>query len=163
MIVLARVYARSSQPASQPARQAGCTKPPSQLQGSTKIQLEESETTDEGQRGEKETDEGHTAGVDDGDAAKDLEEAYKVIKYLRAKINEVNLLNAKLLFSNKIFRNKGLSESQKMKVIENLDRAKSVREVKLVYTTLSESLSKSEKPRVTENFASKGTNSTAPS
>lgn len=93
----------------------------------------------------------------------ELEEAYKVIKYLRSKINEVNLLNAKLLFSNKIFRNKGLSESQKMKVIENFDRAKSVREVKLVYTTLSESLKSASKPRVTEGFASKGTNTTAPS
>ena len=93
----------------------------------------------------------------------DLDEAYKVIKYLRAKINEVNLLNAKLLFSNKIFRNKSLSESQKMRVIETFDRAKSVREVKLVYTTLAESLSKSSKPRVTEGFASKGTTSTAPS
>ena len=93
----------------------------------------------------------------------ELEEAYKVIKYLRSKINEVNLLNAKLLFSNKIFRNKGLSESQKMKVIENFDRAKSVREVKLVYTTLSESLSKVSKPRVTEGFASKSAKTTAPS
>ena len=101
--------------------------------------------------------------VEEEDKDEELEEAYKVIKYLRAKINEVNLLNAKLLFSNKIFRNKGLSESQKMKVIENFDRAKSVREVKLVYTTLSESLSKVSKPRVTEGFASKGTTSTAPS
>ena len=34
-----------------------------------------------------------------------LEEAYKVIRFLKSKINEVNLLNAKLLFSNKLFRN----------------------------------------------------------
>ena len=49
-----------------------------------------------------------------------------------------------------------------MRVIENFDRAKSVREVKLVYTTLAESLTKSKKSRMTEGFASRGTKSTAP-
>ena len=69
-----------------------------------------------------------------------LEEAYAVIQFLRSKINEVNLLNSKLLFSNKLFRSHSLSESQKMTVIENFDRAGSLREVKLVYATLAESL-----------------------
>ena len=111
----------------------------------------------------RELEEEEEEDEDKDEMKENLDEAYKVIKYLRAKINEVNLLNAKLLFSNKIFRNKSLSESQKMRVIETFDRAKSVREVKLVYTTLAESLSKSSKPRVTEGFASKGTTSTAPS
>jgi len=57
----------------------------------------------------------------------ELEEAYSTIKYLKDKINEVNLLNAKLLFSNKLFRGNSLNESQKMKVIETFDRANSVR------------------------------------
>ena len=95
----------------------------------------------------------------------ELEEAYSTIKYLKDKINEVNLLNAKLLFSNKLFRGNSLNESQKMKVIETFDRANSVREVKLVYSTLAESL-KGYKPgkkrTVTEGFASKATNSTKP-
>jgi hypothetical protein len=95
----------------------------------------------------------------------ELEEAYSTIKYLKDKINEVNLLNAKLLFSNKLFRGNSLNESQKMKVIETFDRANSVREVKLVYSTLAESL-KGYKPgkkrQVTEGFASKATNSTKP-
>ena len=94
-----------------------------------------------------------------------MEEAYKTIRSLKATINEVNLLNAKLLFSNKLFRNNNLKESQKMKVIETFDRASSVREVKLVYSTLAESLSgytPKRKTRVTEGFASKTTKSTAP-
>jgi hypothetical protein len=96
---------------------------------------------------------------------KDLEEAYKVIKFLRSKINEVNLLNAKLLFSNKLFRNYPLSESQKMKVIENFDRAQSLREVKLVFATLAESFVIGGKTRKTikESYASKPSRSTAPS
>lgn len=72
--------------------------------------------------------------------SEDLEEAYAVIKYLRSKLNEVNLLNSKLLFSNKLFRKYSLTEGDKMTVIENFDRAGSLREVKLVYATLSESL-----------------------
>ena len=110
---------------------------------------------------EEEKDEDMEEMMDEEDKDEELDEAYKVIKFLRAKINEVNLLNAKLLYSNKIFRNKSLSESQKMTVIENFDRAKSVREVKLVYTTLAENITKS-KTRVAEGFASKGTKSTAP-
>jgi hypothetical protein len=70
----------------------------------------------------------------------DLDEAYSVIKFLRSKLNEVNLLNAKLLFVNKLFKKGSLSESQKVKIIETFDRAKTVRETKLIYTTLSESM-----------------------
>jgi hypothetical protein len=97
---------------------------------------------------------------------KELEEAYKTIRSLKNTINEVNLLNSKLLFSNKLFRMHSLSESQKMNVIETFDRASSVREVKLVYTTLAESLvpaTSSRKRTVTEGFASKSTKSTKPS
>ena len=101
----------------------------------------------------------------DEETEEDLKEAYKTIRFLKDKINEVNLLNAKLLFSNKLFRSNGLNESQKMKIIETFDRATSVREVKLVYTTLAESLTgyKPTKRRtVTEGFASKAVNSTKP-
>jgi len=94
---------------------------------------------------------------------KDLEEAYNVIKFLKSKINEVNLLNAKLLFSNKLFRNYPLSESQKMKVIENFDRASNLREVKLIYSTLCESFTVSKTKRsIKESYASKPSRSTAP-
>ena len=94
----------------------------------------------------------------------ELEEAYKVIRFLKSKINEVNLLNSKLLYSNKLFRGNSLSESQKMKVIETFDRANSVREVKLVYTTLAESITNYvPKKKVNESFASKTIGSTKPS
>ncbi len=68
----------------------------------------------------------------------ELNEAYKVIKSLQKTINEVNLLNAKLLFANKLFRAHNMTNEQKVKVIETLDRTNSVREVKLVYSTLAE-------------------------
>jgi hypothetical protein len=95
----------------------------------------------------------------------ELEEAYKTVRQLRSIINEVNLLNAKLLFTNKLFRNFELSENQKMKVIENFDRAGNPREVKLVFTTLAESFKRptTKKRVVKESAASRPTRTTAPS
>ena len=86
----------------------------------------------------------------------ELNEAYDAVRFLREKLSEVNLLNAKLLYVNKLFRKNGLSEAQKVKIIETFDRAKNVRETKLIYATLSESIMapvKGKKP-VVENFAS---------
>ncbi len=95
-----------------------------------------------------------------------LRESYGAISFLKGKINEVNLLNAKLLFSNKLFRAGNLNESQKLRVIETFDRANNLREIKLVYSTLAESF-KSNKPTIakrpiTENFASAPVATTRP-
>ena len=102
--------------------------------------------------------------AEEEETKEDLEEAYNVIRFLKDKINEVNLLNAKLLFSGKLFRNFSLNEGQKMKVVENFDRAHSLREVKLVYSTLAEGFKMpSSKKIVKESFASKPVASTKPS
>jgi len=94
----------------------------------------------------------------------ELQEAYRTVKQLQSVINEVNLLNAKLLYTNKLFRNFELSEPQKMKVIENFDRAANTREAKLVFATLAESFKRPTKKRVVkESYASKATTTTAPS
>ena len=96
--------------------------------------------------------------------AEELQEAYATVKQLQGILSEVNLLNAKLLYTNKLFRNFELSENQKMKVIENFDRAGNTREVKLVFTTLAESFNRPTKKRVVkESYASKAAASTAPS
>jgi hypothetical protein len=98
---------------------------------------------------------------------KELEEAYSTIKSLQKTINEVNLLNAKLLFANKLFRAHNMTNEQKVKVIETLDRTNSVREVKLVYSTLAENFkytpsNKIAKKSIQEGIASKVTKSTNP-
>jgi hypothetical protein len=100
----------------------------------------------------------------------ELKEAMDAIKSLRGTINEVNLLNAKLLYANKLFRGYNLTNEQKVKVVENLDRTTSVREVKLVYATLSESMKftgterkvAAVKKNISEGIASKAQASTAP-
>jgi hypothetical protein len=69
----------------------------------------------------------------------ELKEAYSAIAELKAELNEVNLLNAKLLYTNKIFKAKNLTESEKVKVLNTFDKAETVKEVKLVFETLTES------------------------
>ena len=95
---------------------------------------------------------------------KRLKEYQSTVGYLRDKLNEVNLMNAKLLFTNKLFRGFGLNNNQKLRVIEQFDRTKNLREIKLVYTTLAESFKGNDKPRVNESKgqASKTVQSTAP-
>ena len=82
------------------------------------------------------------------------------IEELKQELQEVNLLNAKLLYTNKIFKAKNLTDPQKVKVLESFDKATTVNEVKLVFETLTESLN-SNKTTVNESkvrgFASKTT------
>jgi len=68
----------------------------------------------------------------------ELDEHRKAVELLRGKLNEVNLLNAKLLFTNKLFKGKELSQEQKIHVVETFDLAMTIREVKLLYATLAE-------------------------
>ena len=96
--------------------------------------------------------------VIDDNVKEELKEAYDVISTLRKEINEVNLLNSKLLYTNKIFRNKNLTESQKVQVLNSFDKAETVKEVKLVFESLSTALT-AKKSNIKESmgFASKPT------
>lgn len=67
-------------------------------------------------------------------------EAYKTVEYLQKQINEINLLNAKLLYTNKLFKEFGMNRDQKTKVVEAFDLTKNVREVKMTYANWCESL-----------------------
>ena len=77
-----------------------------------------------------------TASMGTFEEAKEMEET---INELKNELNEVNLLNAKLLYTNKIFKAKNLTESEKIKVLNTFDKAETVKEVKLVFETLTES------------------------
>ena len=104
----------------------------------------------------------------------ELDEYRKAVELLRGKLNEVNLLNAKLLFTNKLFKGKELSQEQKIHVVETFDLAMTIREVKLLYATLAEatinvpSKAKNKKQTtsstevIAEGIASKVVGSTAP-
>lgn len=90
-------------------------------------------------------------------AKRDLEEAIKVIKFLKKELNEVNLLNAKNTYVNKIFKAKSLSESQKVNVLKSIDKATNVKEAKVIYESLISTLSVTKRNTIKESvgFASK--------
>ena len=90
---------------------------------------------------------------------KELTEARRTIRTLKRELNEINLLNSKLLFTNKIFKAKNLTEAQKLHVLAAFDKAESVKETKLVYETLKEGITKVETKKTfiqeSKSFASK--------
>jgi hypothetical protein len=104
-----------------------------------------------------ETDDGELEIEDDGDTAVDeskmkpsykgeLDEAVKTINTLKSELNEIKVLNAKLLYSNKIFKSESLNEQQKAKILGTFDKVKTVKEAKLVYETLLSNIPKGTKP-----------------
>lgn len=91
-------------------------------------------------------------------AEEELNEALKAVKILRNQLQEVNLLNAKLLYVNKVFKSTNLSEGQKVNVIAAFDKAETVKEVKLVFETVSKNVvAKPAALKEHRSFASKAT------
>ena len=121
------------------------------------IELEENARTDAEQEGYKD---GFEDAKDDIEAelkkmkvSEELKEAKSVINHLRSELNEVNLLNSKLLYTNKIFKAKNLTENQKIKVLKAFDKAETVKEAKNIFETLNENLvAKSTKSNIRESL-----------
>ena len=87
-----------------------------------------------------------------------FKEALDEIEALKVELNEVNLLNAKLLYTNKVFKSKNLSEDKKVKVLKAFDKASTVKEAKVIFETLNEGLvSKTEAIARPKGAASKAT------
>ena len=87
-------------------------------------------------------------------AKKEMKEAITTINVLRKELNEQNLLNAKLLYVNKIFKAKNLNESQKVRVIASFDKANTPREAKIIFESLLTSLSSKPKQAIRESLGS---------
>ncbi len=85
---------------------------------------------------------------------KEMDKMNEELKELRADLQETNLLNAKLLYTNKIFRAKNLKEAQKVKVLEAFDKASNVKEVKLIFETLNEGMVNKKSAPIKENLGS---------
>jgi len=93
----------------------------------------------------------------------ELGQALDTIQTLRSELNEVNILNAKLLYVNKIFKANNLSESQKVNIIAAFDKAETVKEVKLVFETVADNVGTKKETTIKEHkgSASKATGTTA--
>jgi len=131
------------------------------------VEIDEDVTIDEDARTDAE-EKGYKDGIKDAkaDAKKEidsikleekedeLKEAYATVETLRNELNEINLLNAKLLYTNKIFKSKNLTEHNKVKVLTSFDKAETVKEAKLIYETLKDGLTeKKVKKTVNESIS----------
>ena len=83
------------------------------------------------------------------EAKKELEETKEAFKAVRTELNEVNLLNSKLLYVNRIFKANQLDEGQKLRVVETLDKAGTVKEAKLIYETIKDTFTISKESKQT--------------
>ena len=96
-------------------------------------EIDEAAITEDEDEDDKEVEESNTSALES-----ELKEYKEAVHFLKDKLHEVNILNAKLLFTNKLFKSYSLDNNQKLKVVETFDRAQTTREIKLVYSTLAE-------------------------
>jgi len=96
-------------------------------------EIDESMLDEEEEEEDEEVEETNTSELES-----ELKEYKDAVHYLKDKLHEVNILNAKLLFTNKLFKEYSLNNNQKLNVVETFDRAQTTREIKLVYSTLAE-------------------------
>ena len=99
----------------------------------------------------------------DSKMKEELNEAYATVKTLRSELNEINLLNAKLLYTNKIFKSKNLTESQKVRVLESFDKAGTVKEAKLIFETVTVGFKSKPARNINENLGRASRSMSAPS
>ena len=130
---------------------------------------EEEENMEEGEHKKKKEMEEEVIDENKEESIKEdnseLNQALETIETLQAQLSEVNLLNAKLMYVNKVFKTNNLSEAQKVNVIAAFDKAETVKEVKLVFETVSDNVvTKTTKAPIKESklgSASKATGNTA--
>jgi len=97
-----------------------------------------------------------------------LSEYKKAAHALKEQLTEMNLFNAKLLYANKLMQNRNLTQKQQRAIVEALDNAKTLREAKLLYQSLTKSLNKVPRKNLNEGSlrtlgsSSKSTRSGAP-
>ena len=78
------------------------------------------------------------AVAEEMDMSEELEETKAALETVKAELTEVNLLNSKLLYVNRIFKANTLDEAQKLRVVETLDKAETAKEAKLIYETIKD-------------------------
>ena len=123
------------------------------------VEIDEAKDMDKGETGVGNED----GDKDDSKVEKETEkmrfkEAMEEIQELKKELNEVNLLNAKLLYTNKVFKSKNLTEDKKVRVLKAFDKASTVKEAKVIFETLNEGLvSKTEATARPKGIASKAT------
>jgi len=119
-------------------------------------EVNEAKNDDEVNEAKKDDDEVNEAKDKElEETKKELEETNKALTTVRAELNEVNLLNSKLLYVNRIFKANTLNESQKLRVVESLDKAGTAKEAKLIYETIKDTFNISKDAKQTKKSSIK--------
>ena len=76
---------------------------------------------------------------------KNLVNYQEVVDSLKENVQDVNLSNARLLYTNRTLRNTSLNERQKERIVEAISKAGSVEEAKTIHETLQSTVSSTPK------------------
>ena len=90
-----------------------------------------------------------TKRMEEASKDKELDETKAALEGVTTELNEVNLLNSKLLYVNRIFKANNLNEGQKLRVVETLDNASNVKEAKLIYETIKDTFTVAKSTKTT--------------
>ena len=71
-----------------------------------------------------------------------LSQYKKALRGMKTQLTEMNLFNAKLLYANKLMQNRELTIKQQRNIVESLDEAKTLGEAKILFESLSKSLTR---------------------
>ncbi len=131
-----RVQEAQAQPQAQPQAQ---TQPQVRQEVEEEYELDESDIDEDGSE-DLTAEEVEALYHIANNSVNELAEYKEAVHFLKDKLHEVNILNAKLLYTNKLFKEYSLDNNQKLKIVENFDRAQTTREIKLVFSTVAEQL-----------------------
>ena len=76
---------------------------------------------------------------------KDKNRLKEAVVYLKNKLDEVNLQNAKLHYVNRTLNSASLNERQKDKIVESIQSSESIEEAKVIYETLQSAVGPSKR------------------
>ena len=114
-------------------------RPTSQLKDEQEMELaaEASDDVAEDDDSEEDLNESLTELEDENNSLKAQLDKYKqVVEEIKENLYEVNLSNARLLYTNRVLRNTSLNERQKDKIVDAISSAGSVAEAKTIFETL---------------------------
>jgi len=76
-----------------------------------------------------------------------------LLEKLKVRLEEVNLVNAKLLYTNRALNSDSLNERQKNNVVEAISKVQSVEEAKIVYETLQSTVGARKRKRAPQSLS----------
>ena len=85
--------------------------------------------------------------------AKDYEQLKSIALKMKDNLQEVNLSNARLVYTNRVFNSVSLNERQKSKIVEALSKSRTVEEVKVIYETLQSTVGTASRKRAPESLS----------